>query len=105
MINLHLFNFIHGLKKDEGREGEKEKKLHDFHKLNLAHFQEHVKRVEDYLKRSFREMTRTKLVLSPLCFRFLRPKHKDEDFLRFENQNYGLKFILTDLEKEGLLHI
>jgi hypothetical protein len=105
MINLHLFNFMCGLKRDEGREGDKEKKMQDFHKLNIAHFQEHSKRVEEYLKKSFREMTRTKLVLSPVSFRFFKPRYKDEDFLRFENENYGVKFVLTDLEKEALLHI
>lgn len=105
MINLHLHNFLHGLMREDARERDKEKKIQDFHKLNLAHFQEHVKRVEEYLKRSFREISRTKLVLSPICFRFLKPKYKEEDFLRYENQNYGVKFILTDLEKEALLHL
>lgn len=85
MINLHFHIYL------------TDKCLQDFKKLNVAHFQEHYKRVSEYLKKSFRELQRVKVTLSPLCFRFFRPKYKQEGFLRFENENFGVKFILSDL--------
>ena len=62
--------------------------------------------ISDYLKKCLKDMAKTRVSLSPLIYRSLRSKIlTDEDFLRFENHNYGVKFIFTDLLKEYLMNI
>lgn len=51
-------------------------------------------------------MAKTRVSLSPLVYRPLRARVlTDEDFLRFETLNFGVKFLFTDLLKECLLNI
>lgn len=103
MINLHVSNFLttaHSLK-----DIDKAKRSQDLRKLNFAHMHEYSKRVSDYLKKTFQELQRSKITIAPIIFRTLRSSYKDENFLRFENQVYGLKFVLTNLDKEAVMYL
>jgi hypothetical protein len=106
MINLHLFNFLTGHRNTADLTADElKKRISDFHKLNVAHVQEYVKRVSDYLKKTLTDMQRSKVIISPLVFRMFKGDFEQEDFLRFENSTYGLKFIITNLDKEAAIHL
>ena len=51
---------------------DKKKKIDEFKRVSTAHFQEYVKRVGDYLKKTFMDMDKIKLVLSPVVFRVFK---------------------------------
>jgi hypothetical protein len=65
-----------------------------------------MKFISEYLRKCLKDMAKTRFSLSPLVFRPLRGRLlSDEDFLRFENHNYGVKFVFTELLKECLMNI
>jgi hypothetical protein len=65
-----------------------------------------MKFISEYLRKCLKDMAKTRFSLSPLVFRPLRGRlRSDEDFLRFENHNYGVKFVFTELLKECLMNI
>jgi hypothetical protein len=103
MINLHISNFLGNLK--DTKDSDRAKKSQDLKKINIAHVNEYSKRVSDYLKKTFQEMQRSRITIAPIIFRTLRHLYQEEDFLRFENQVYGLKFMITNLDKEAVMHL
>lgn len=89
MINLHIFNFLcnnqpnpNSRFKDK-TDKVREKQLQDLQNLNIAHFQEHLKFISEYVSRSIKDMAKTKFILPPVAYRVLKSRLEDEDFLRF----------------------
>jgi len=76
MINLHLYNYITKLSNEI-------KPDFDLEKYNQSHIKEYLKRVNDYFRKCFKNALRIKVILTPLTFRFFKPKYKQENFLRF----------------------
>jgi hypothetical protein len=83
MINLHVYNYL--CDHSNPRSKDKPKEPHEeFKKLNMAHFQEHMKFISEYLRKCLKDMSKTRVSLSPLVYRPIRARVlNDEDFLRF----------------------
>jgi triphosphoribosyl-dephospho-CoA synthetase len=106
MINLHVFNYLCEHSSTRGAKTVTRESSEEFKKLSLSHFQEHLKFISEYLRKCLKDMAKTRVALSPLVFRPLRQRLQvDEDFLRFENHNYGVKFVFTELLKECLMNL
>lgn len=106
MINLHVFNFLCEYSSTKAGRTITKESMEEFKKLSLSHFQEHLKFISEYLKKCLKDMAKTRVSLSPLVFRPLRQRlQADEDFLRFENHNYGVKFVFTELLKDCLMNL
>ena len=71
----------------------------------MAYFNEFSRLTSDYLRRSIEDMNNSKIVISPLFYRKIRDRINEENFLRFENESYGIKYTLYDLNKEAFLNM